>query len=78
MKTKNSKVLSKSSDLTPILYECFGKSLNLVRIKFISLFICSLCKVQTVGFKKLQMGLKTTVTQILHCDESSGLWQNMR
>ena len=67
MKTKNSKVLNKSSDLTPILYECFGKSLNLARIKFISLFICSLCKVQTVGFEKIASGFEN------NCDKDSSL-----
>lgn len=60
MKTKSPKVSNKSSDLTPVLYEYFGKSLNLARIKFISLFICSLCKVQTVGFEKLATGFETT------------------
>jgi len=41
MKTKKYKVSHKSSDLTSVLVEHFGKSLNLARIKFISLFICS-------------------------------------
>ena len=67
MKTKNSKVLNKSSDLTPISYECFGNSLNLARIKFISWFICSLCKVQTVGFEKIASGLEN------NCDTDSSL-----
>jgi hypothetical protein len=55
MKTKVSR---KNSDLTPILVEHFGKSLNLARIKFISLFICALRKVQAGGFEKLACGFE--------------------
>jgi len=55
MKTKVSR---KNSDLTSILVEHFGKSLNLARIKFISLFICALCKVQVVCFEKLASGFE--------------------
>ena len=58
MKTKNSKVSHKSSDLTSVLVQHFGKSLNLARIKFISLFICALCKVQVVCFEKLACGFE--------------------
>ena len=56
MNTKDFKVSHESSDLTPILVEHFGKSLNLARIKFIRLFIRVLCKVQTVCFEKLACG----------------------
>ena len=58
MKTKDSKVSHKSSELTSVLVEHFGKSLNLARIKFISLFICALCKVQSVCFEKLASGFE--------------------
>jgi len=58
MKTKDSKVSHKSSDLTSVLVEHFGKSLNLARIKFISLFTCALCKVQVVCFEKLASGFE--------------------
>ncbi|MDD3079269.1 MAG: IS4 family transposase [Paludibacter sp.] len=64
MKTKAS---HKNSDLTSILVEHFGKSLNLARIKFISLFICALCKVQVVCFEKLASGFENS------CDSNSSL-----
>lgn len=67
MKTKGFKISNKSSDLTPVLYDFFGKSLNLARIKFISLFICSLCKVQTVGFEKVACGFEN------NCNTDSSL-----
>jgi len=67
MKTKDSKVLHKSSDLTSVLVEHFGKSLNLARIKFISLFICALCKVQVVCFEKLASGFEN------NCSSDSSL-----
>jgi len=47
------KVSHKSNDLTSILVSHFGKKMNLARIKFFGMFICALCKVQTVGFEKL-------------------------
>lgn len=52
----NSKVSYKSSNLSSVLVEYFGENMNLARIKFISLVICSLCKVQTVCFEKLACG----------------------
>jgi len=67
MKTKDSKVSYKSSDLTSVLVEHFGKSLNLARIKFISLFICALCKVQVVCFEKLACGFENS------CESNSSL-----
>ena len=60
MKTEKSKVSYKSSDLTSVLVERFGKDLNLARIKFISLFICALCKVQVVCFEKLASGFENS------------------
>ena len=67
MKTKDSKVSHKSSDLTLVLVEHFGKNLNLARIKFISLFICALCKVQVVCFEKLASGFEN------NCNSASSL-----
>jgi hypothetical protein len=46
-----SKVDTKSSELVAIFHELLGW--NLARVKFFVLFICALCKVQTVGFDKL-------------------------
>lgn len=53
MDTKELKVSYKSKKSTSIFVQHFGTSINLDRIKFMSLFICALCKVQTVCFKKL-------------------------
>ena len=50
------KVSHKSSDLTEVLREYFGKTINLARLKFIDLFIRALCKLQTVCFEKLACG----------------------
>ena len=50
---KNTKVEGKNTELISILRQQFDGSINLARIKFISMFICALCKVQTVGFEKL-------------------------
>jgi len=44
---------SKNSILVSTLFEVFGNNMNLARIKFFGLFICALCKVQTVCFEKL-------------------------
>jgi hypothetical protein len=46
-------VESKNSILFATLSAIFGDKMNLARIKFFGLFICSLCKVQTVCFEKL-------------------------
>lgn len=62
-KNRNSKVHYKSSDLTLILCESFGKSMNLARIKFVSIIICALCKVQTVCFEKLACGFDNGTNQ---------------
>ena len=47
------KVHYKSSELYPILHAHFGKSMNLARIKALSMLICALCKVQRVTYTKL-------------------------
>lgn len=53
MKTEESKVSYKSNELSQILEKNFAESINLARIKLMALFICALCKVQTVCFEKL-------------------------
>jgi hypothetical protein len=49
----NTRVESKNSVLLSTLSQVFGDKMNLARIKFFGLFICALCKVQTVCFEKL-------------------------
>lgn len=53
MDIKEFKVSYKCKELASILVHHFGKSINLARIKFMSLVICALCKVRTVCFEKL-------------------------
>jgi len=53
--------MSKNSKLSIILSENFGNKMNLARIKFFGLFICALCKVQTVYFEKLSASFDTEV-----------------
>jgi len=57
----NTKIESKNTILFTILTEVFGEKMNLVRIKFFGLFICALCKVQTVCFEKLAVSFDTDV-----------------
>ena len=47
------KVHYKSSELYPILYEHFGESMNLARIKALCMMVCALCKVQRIAYTKL-------------------------
>lgn len=54
----NTRVESKISILNDVLNNNFGANLNLARIKFISLFIIALSKVQTVNFEKLAVGFE--------------------
>ena len=49
----NPKVHCKSSDLFEIMKVHLGKNMNLARIKFVTLMIMSMCKVQTVGLYRL-------------------------
>ena len=49
----------KSSDLSRILNTHFSKSMNLVRIKVMSMMICALCKVQQVAYTKLAAAFDT-------------------
>jgi len=46
-------VESKNTEFISILDKQFNGTLNLARIKLIAMFICALCKVQTVGLEKL-------------------------
>ena len=57
----NTRVDSKNSILLATLSEVFGDKMNLARIKFFGLFICALCKVQTVCFEKLATSFDTAV-----------------
>jgi hypothetical protein len=52
----NPRAESKNSILFETLTQIFGDKMNLARIKFFGLFICALCKVQTVCFEKLAVG----------------------
>jgi hypothetical protein len=57
----NTRVESKNSILLSTLSQVFGDKMNLARIKFIGLFICALCKVQSVCFEKLAASFDTNV-----------------
>jgi len=57
---KNTNVTTKSTELISILNTHFKGVLNLARVKLIALFICSLCKVQTVTFSKLANAFDST------------------
>jgi len=63
----NIRIESKNNNLFEVLSEVFGKNMNLARIKFFGLFICALCKVQTVCFEKLatSFGNEATVDSSL-------------
>jgi len=58
--TKNIKVECKSSKLISILNENLKGKMNKARITFFGLFICALCKVQTVCYKKLADAFETS------------------
>jgi len=61
MDTKNLKTKTecKSTQLISILIQILSGKMNLARIKFFGLFICALCKVQTVCFEKLSTAFET-------------------
>ena len=50
---KKTNACLKNNELTAVLNTHFRGKLNLARVKLISLFVCSLCKVQTVTYDKL-------------------------
>ncbi|KAA6310876.1 hypothetical protein EZS27_037900 [termite gut metagenome] len=52
------KVPDKNTKLIAVLHNHFGGNMNLARIKFLGLFICALCKVQSVGFEKLAVAFE--------------------
>lgn len=53
------KVQDKNTQLIAVLLDHFGKNMNLARIKLFGMFICALCKVQTVGFEKLAVSFES-------------------
>lgn len=55
----NTRDEDKNSILFETLVQIFGNKMNLARIKFFGLFICALCKVQTVCFEKLATAFDT-------------------
>jgi len=57
----NIRVESKNTILFATLSSIFGDKMNLARIKFFGLFICALCKVQTVCFEKLATAFDSDV-----------------
>ncbi|MEA4868584.1 IS4 family transposase ISBf13 [bioreactor metagenome] len=63
----NSRAQYKNNEISQKLYTHFGKSMNLARIKFFGLMICSLYKVKTVTFSKLASAFET------RADSSSSL-----
>jgi len=59
MKGEDIKIKYKSTQLISILADNLEGKMNLARIKFFGLFICALCKVQTVCFEKLATAFET-------------------
>jgi len=57
----NTRVESKNTILFATLTSIFGDKMNLARIKFFGLFICALCKVQTVCFERLATAFDSDV-----------------
>jgi len=58
---KNTKVKDKYSELTTLFKDKTGW--NKARVKFFALFICSMCKLQTVSFVKLSQGFEGKAMQ---------------
>ncbi|MDR0794455.1 MAG: IS4 family transposase [Tannerella sp.] len=59
MNTDHLKVEYKSTQLISVLTENLAGKMNLARIKFFGLFLCALCKVQTICFEKLATAFET-------------------
>jgi hypothetical protein len=57
----NTRAENKNTILFATLSSVFRGKMNLARIKFFGLFICALCKVQTVCFEKLATAFDTDV-----------------
>ncbi len=80
---RTSKVHYKSSKLYPILHTHFGKSMNMARIKALSMMVCALCKMQRVTYTKLtsafdsnassESSLRRIQRLIAECDISTAL-----
>ena len=68
----NTRYESKISILNDTLVKIFGSELNLARIKFISLFIIALSKVQTVTFEKVAVAFENEASTF------SSLWRIQR
>ena len=62
MNTDHLKVEYKSTQLISVLTENLAGKMNLARIKFFGLFLCALCKVQTICFEKLATAFETDAT----------------
>jgi len=62
MYTDHLKVEYKSTQLISVLTENLAGKMNLARIKFFGLFLCALCKVQTICFEKLATAFETDAT----------------
>jgi hypothetical protein len=60
-RSMDTRVENKNTILFATLSQIFGDKMNLARIKFFGLFICALCKVQTVCFEKLAAGFDSEV-----------------
>jgi hypothetical protein len=59
-KKPKTKIECKSTEIISNLTQNFSGVMNLARIKFLGLFICALCKVQTVCFEKLATAFEST------------------
>ena len=49
----------KSTQLISVLTENLAGKMNLARIKFFGLFLCALCKIQTICFEKLSTAFES-------------------
>jgi hypothetical protein len=58
-RNRNLKDESKSPQLISVLQQTLAGKMNLARIKFFGMFICALCRVQTVSFEKLAIAFET-------------------
>jgi len=59
MNTESIKVEGKSTELISVLSKNFEGTMNLARIKFLGMFICALCKVQSVSYEKLKAAFES-------------------
>jgi hypothetical protein len=59
----NTSIDYKNSNLIDSLTSFFGEEMNFARIKFLSLFVIALCKVQSVCFEKLATGFDSKATK---------------